>query len=149
MRLISTIIILLCSLAVVKAQQCDKQPAKCNDGKGVASYYHSKFNGRKTATGEVFHSSDYTAASNKLKLGTYIKVTNLRNGKVVYVKVNDRMAAGNKRVVDLTSTAAEYLHFKEQGTTQVILEVVSDVEGRNGILAQRDIDDDVPAKKTL
>ena len=137
MRLISTIIILLCSLVAVKAQQCEKN--KTNDGKGTASYYHSKFNGRKTATGEEFQSANYTAASNKLKLGTYIKVTNLRNGKVVYVKVNDRMAAGNKRVVDLTSTAAEYLHFKEQGTTQVILEVVSDTEGRNGILAQREV----------
>lgn len=105
---------------------------------GVASFYHNKFEGRKTATGEVFKNTNYTAASNKLKLGTYIRVTNLRNGKVVYVKVNDRMAPGNKRIVDLTSAAAEQLHFKQQGTTQVILEVVSDEEGRSGILAQRD-----------
>lgn len=138
MRLISTIIILLSSLVAVRAQQCEK--AKQHDGKGIASYYHAKFDGRKTATGEVFNSANYTAASNKLKLGTYIKVTNLRNGKVVYVKVNDRMAPGNKRVVDLTSSAAEYLHFREQGTTQVVLEVVSETEGRNGILAQRELE---------
>ena len=145
MRLLSTIIILLSSLVVVKAQQSAK--SENGGSKGVASFYHKKFEGRKTATGEVFKNTNYTAASNKLKLGTFIKVTNTRNGKVVYVKVNDRMAPHNKRIVDLTTAAAEQLHFKDQGTTQVLLEVVSEEEGRNGILAQREIS--VSAKNTL
>lgn len=108
--------------------------------KGVASYYHSKFDGRKTATGETFRSTNYTAASNNLKLGTFIKVTNLRNSSVVYVKVNDRMAPSNKRVVDLTASAAEALHFKAEGLTQVSVEVVTEAEGRRAILAQREGD---------
>ncbi len=127
------------SIFAVRAQDVIKKVA-AEGKKGVASYYHSKFDGRKTATGETFQSTNYTAASNNLKLGTYVKVTNLSNGKIVFVKVNDRMAAGNKRVMDLTSSAAEILHFKAQGTTQVSVEVVSDAEGRNAILAQRETD---------
>lgn len=133
-----TVVILMGSIFAVKAQDVIKKMAEGK--KGVASYYHSKFDGRKTATGETFKSTNYTAASNNLKLGTFIKVTNLSNGKVVYVKVNDRMSPGNKRVVDLTSSAAEMLHFKSQGTTQVVVEVVSEVEGKNAILAQREVD---------
>ncbi len=138
MRLIMTVAILMGSVFAVNAQSVISKMIE--GSKGVASYYHSKFNGRKTATGETFQSTNYTAASNNLKLGTFIKVTNLRNGMVVYVKVNDRMAAGNKRVVDLTESAAEALHFKAQGTTQVSVEVVADAEGRNAILAQREVD---------
>lgn len=133
-----TVVILMGSIFAVRAQDVIKKMA---DGKkGVASYYHSKFDGRKTATGETFQSTNYTAASNNLKLGTFIKVTNMSNGMVVYVKVNDRMSPGNKRVVDLTSSAAEALHFKAQGTTQVVVEVVTEAEGRNAILAQRETD---------
>ena len=143
MRLISTIIILLSSLVVVDAQE--KGKAAVANNKGIASYYHPKFEGRKTATGEVFMNTKFTAASNNLKLGTYIKVTNLRNSQVVYVKINDRMAASNRRIVDLTSTAAEQLNFKEQGTTKVMIEVVSDEEGRSGILAQREVMNARPA----
>jgi rare lipoprotein A len=51
---------------------------------GTASFYHDKFEGRKTATGEVFDNENFTAASNHFKLGTYVKVTNQSNGKVVY-----------------------------------------------------------------
>ena len=147
MRLMMTITILLGSLVSGWAQS--SAGSSKADSKRVASFYHSKFDGRKTATGEVFRSTNYTAASNQLKLGTFIKVTNVRNGKVVYVKVNDRMAAHNKRLVDLTSTAAEQLHFKEQGTTQVLLEVVTDDEGRNGILAQRESNQPTRGKNTL
>jgi rare lipoprotein A len=142
-----TVVILMGSIFAVNAQDAIKKVA--NGSKGVASYYHSKFDGQKTATGETFKNTNYTAACNNLKLGTYIKVTNLRNGKVVYVKVNDRMAAGNKRVVDLTSTAAETLHFKSQGTTQVVVEVVTEAEGRNAILAQREVDGTAQPKNTL
>jgi rare lipoprotein A len=106
--------------------------------KGIASFYHPKFEGRKTATGEVFSNSNFTAASNRLPLNTYVKVTNLRNGKVIYVKINDRMAANNSRMLDLTQTAAAELGYKNAGTTQVKMEVVSDTEGRAHVLAQRE-----------
>jgi rare lipoprotein A len=112
--------------------------------KGIASFYHPKFEGRKTATGEVFTNSNFTAASNKIPLNTYVRVTNLHNGKVVYVKINDRMAANNARLVDLTETAAVALDYKMAGITRVKIEVVPDAEGRAHVLAQRE---DVKAKK--
>ncbi|MBK7690624.1 MAG: hypothetical protein IPJ31_05740 [Bacteroidetes bacterium] len=64
---------------------------------GIASYYHSKFEGRKTSTGEIFSNRKLTAANNFLKLGTKVRVTNLLNGKSVIVKINDRM---NKKTSD-------------------------------------------------
>ena len=103
---------------------------------GIASFYHDKFVGRKTATGEVFDNNKYTAASNTHKLGTYVKVTNLTNGEVVYVKVNDRMAANNHRLLDLTSQAASDLRFRNAGTTKVKVEPVSENEGRSRVIAQ-------------
>jgi rare lipoprotein A len=106
--------------------------------KGIASFYHPKFEGRKTATGEVFKNTNFTAASNGIRLNTYVKVTNLSNGKVVYVKINDRMAANNSRMLDLTEAAASELDYRNSGITKVKMEVVSPEEGRQHILAQRE-----------
>ena len=92
--------------------------------KGVASYYHSKFNGRKTATGEVFNNKLLTAANNFLKLGTLVKVTNLINGKSVVVKINDRMNAKNKRLIDLSQEAARQLDLFTRGVGEVSLEIL-------------------------
>lgn len=115
---------------------------------GIASYYHDKFEGRKTATGDVFDNDKFTAASNKFKLGSYAKVTNQSNGQVVYVKINDRMA-NNGRVIDLASIAAKKLEFQKKGITKVKVEVVSAEEGRLGILAQNDLSGEVPQKNEL
>jgi rare lipoprotein A len=106
--------------------------------KGIASFYHPKFEGRRTATGEVFANKAYTAASNNIRLNTFVKVTNLNNGRVVYVKINDRMSAGNKRMLDMTEAAADQLGYRSAGTTQVKMEVVTEEEGLHGVLAQRD-----------
>ena len=93
--------------------------------KGTASFYHQKFNGRKTATGETFNNNDLTAACNQLPLGTMVKVTNLKNGNTVIVKINDRMHAKNKRLIDLTYQAAKELDFIHNGTCKVNVEKVS------------------------
>lgn len=106
--------------------------------KGIASFYHDKFEGRLTANGEVFDNNKFTAASNILKLGSYVKVTNLSNGKVVYVKINDRMAHTNTRLIDLARVAAKELGFIRKGITQVKVEVVPESEGKIGIVAQRE-----------
>lgn len=95
--------------------------------KGIASFYASKFNGRKTATGEIFSNSGMTAASNTFRLGTWVKVTNTRNGKTVIVKVNDRMAPSmhkKGRILDLTQAAAKKLDFVRAGTTSVKVEII-------------------------
>lgn len=91
---------------------------------GQASYYADKFNGRKTANGEVYSSRKYTAACNVLPLGTWIRVTNLRNGKSVIVKTNDRLHPRMKRIVDLSRRAAEELGYISRGLTQVRVEVL-------------------------
>ena len=93
---------------------------------GVASYYHSKFEGRPTASGEPYDQTKLTAAHNKLPLGTMIKVTNLRNKRSVIVKVNDRLHHRNTRVVDLSRAAAASLGFISRGLARVKVEVLKD-----------------------
>ena len=91
---------------------------------GIASYYADKFNGRETASGEIYSHSKSTAACNVLPLGTWIRVTNLRNGKSVILKINDRLHAKNNRVVDLTKSAAQKLGYAGRGLTRVKVEVL-------------------------
>ena len=74
-----------------------------------------------------------------MKLGSYVKVTNISNGKVVYVRINDRM--GHKgRAIDLTNVAAGKLDFIKKGTTNVKFQPVSAEEGKLGILAQNNVE---------
>lgn len=98
------------------------------DGKkviyGVASFYANKFHGRKTASGEIFSQNKFTCACNVLPLGTWVRVTNLRNGRSVVVKTNDRLHPKVKRVVDLTRAAAEKLGYLSSGLTRVKVEVL-------------------------
>jgi rare lipoprotein A len=92
---------------------------------GTASFYHAKFEGRKTASGEVFQNSLYTAAHKTLPFGTLLKVTNLKNGKEVTVKVNDRLPKGSSRIIDLTKAAARDLDFLNAGLTKVKIEIIT------------------------
>ncbi|MFM2387433.1 MAG: hypothetical protein RL660_2190 [Bacteroidota bacterium] len=91
---------------------------------GTASFYASKFNGRKTATGAVFSNNGMTCACNKLPLGTRVRVTNTKNGKSVEVVVNDRLAPNSKRLVDMTQRCAKELGFYNAGLTTVKVEVI-------------------------
>lgn len=91
---------------------------------GTASFYSNSFHGKKTASGETFSQQKYTAACNVLPLGTWIKVTNLRNGKTVTVKINDRLHSRMTRVVDLSRVAADKLNYVKSGLTRVRVEVL-------------------------
>lgn len=91
---------------------------------GIASFYSNKFNGRKTSNGEIFNQQKLTGAHNSLPMGTYVRVTNLKNGKSVIVKINDRLHHRNKRIIDLTRAAAQKLGFVKSGLTRVKLEVL-------------------------
>ena len=91
---------------------------------GTASFYSNSFNGRKTANGEIYSHKKMTAACNVLPLGTWIRVTNLRNGKSVVVKTNDRLHSKMTRVVDLSRSAAEKLNYIKSGLTRVRVEVI-------------------------
>ncbi|MBO9572368.1 MAG: septal ring lytic transglycosylase RlpA family protein [Chitinophagaceae bacterium] len=90
---------------------------------GVASYYHRKFQGRLTASGEKYDTLKMTAAHNALPFGTKIKVTNLKNGKSVVVTVNDRLHHRNTRLVDLSLAAARKLGYTGRGLTRVRVEI--------------------------
>ena len=91
---------------------------------GTASYYADKFNGRKTANDEVFSQKKMTAACNVLPMGTWIKVTNLRNRKWVIVRTNDRLHPRMKRIVDLSRLAAQKLGYISHGLARVKVEVL-------------------------
>src|SRR5437763_365105 len=91
---------------------------------GTASWYGEYFDGRPTASGEEFDMYDMTAAHPTLPLGSYVKVTNLRNGRVVVVKVNDRGPIVQGRIIDLSYGAAQVLEFQDHGLQKVRLDVV-------------------------
>lgn len=91
---------------------------------GTASYYANKFNGRKTANGEIFSQTKMTGAHNTLPLGTWVRVTNLRNRKTVVVRINDRLHHKNPRLIDLSRTAAQKLGYTTQGLTKVKVETL-------------------------
>lgn len=91
---------------------------------GVASYYANKFEGRKTYTDETFTQAKLTGASNTLPMHTWVRVTNLHNGKTVIVRINDKMHPHNKRLIDLSRGAAERLGYAGRGLTKVRIDVL-------------------------
>jgi len=91
---------------------------------GTATWYGSNFEGKETASGEKYNMYDLTAAHLTLPFGSYVKVTNLRNGKAVVVRVNDRGPIVPGRIIDLSYGAAEALQMKAYGLQQVRLDLV-------------------------
>jgi rare lipoprotein A len=91
---------------------------------GQASFYSNKFNGRRTASGETFDQKKFTCACNVLPLGTWVKVTNLKNGRSAIVKINDRIHPKMRRIVDLSRAAAQKLGYVSNGLTRVKVELV-------------------------
>ena len=90
---------------------------------GTASWYGDYFQGKPTASGEPFDMRDFTAAHPSLPLGTFVRVTNLRNGKVVVVRINDRGPVVDGRIIDVSYNAARALGFKERGLQKVRLDI--------------------------
>lgn len=93
-------------------------------GEGLASYYHSKFQGRKTANGERFDVNDRTAAHRTLPFNTIVKVTNLTNDKFVFVRINDRGPHKHARIIDISPAAAREIDLIRSGTAKVKVELV-------------------------
>ena len=91
----------------------------------TATYYHSKFNGRKTASGEIYKPNKLTCASNNYELGTHVIVTNTQNGKSVMVKVNDRMAIRYSDRIDLSPQAFKKIASLHTGKVPVKVEIVN------------------------
>jgi rare lipoprotein A len=98
---------------------------RSNGLQGTASYYGGKFHGRRTASGERFNQEALTAAHKTLPLGTKVRVTNVRTGDSVEVRINDRGPYHGGRVIDLSKGAARELGMLPAGTARVRLEVVA------------------------
>jgi rare lipoprotein A len=86
---------------------------------GTASWYGEFFQGKETASGERYDMLDFTAAHPTLPLGTFVKVTNLKNGRAVVVRINDRGPVVDGRIIDVSYNAARALGFKERGVQKV------------------------------
>jgi peptidoglycan lytic transglycosylase len=91
---------------------------------GTASWYGETFQGKPTASGERYEMYDMTAAHLRLPMGSYVKVTNLRNGRSVIVRVNDRGPVVPGRIIDLSYGAAQALQFRSRGLQRVRLDLV-------------------------
>lgn len=91
---------------------------------GLVSWYGEQFHDRPTASGERFDSTAMTMAHPHLPFGTRVKVTNLRNGRTVVLRVNDRGPFVGQRIADLSQAAASYLGMLRRGIAKVRLEVL-------------------------
>lgn len=91
---------------------------------GLASYYHHRFHGRKTASGRPHDADELVAAHRTHPFGTFLRVTNLSNMKRVIVCVTDRGPYRRGRIIDVSAGAAELLGFKKKGVARVRVEVV-------------------------
>jgi len=111
-------VLLMCALWVappaVAAMRC-----KTEVGRGEASWYGPGFEGGITKANEPFDPAALTAAHPTLPFGTILKVTNLRNARTVYVRVNDRGAFGKQRLIDLSEGAAQQIGMIDSGTAAV------------------------------
>jgi len=94
------------------------------EAEGVASWYGEKFHGHRTSNGEVYDMYQFTAAHKNLPLPTFVRVTNVDNGKSVVVRVNDRGPFYGDRIIDLSYAAAARLGYADKGTANVKVEAI-------------------------
>jgi rare lipoprotein A len=104
----------------------DPKPASIEFGK--ASFYGGRWIGRLTANGEHYHAADCTAAHKKLPFNTMVRVTNLRNGKTVIVRINNRGPYAKGRILDLSVVAARQLDMMGDGIIPVKAEILKKIE---------------------
>lgn len=105
--------------------------------RGMASWYGTKFHGRKTSNGEIYSLYAMSAAHKTLPIPVYVKVTNLDNGRQAVVRVNDRGPFHSDRIIDLSYAAAVKLGYAEQGTAEVEIEVIDTDNMRTAALAEQ------------
>lgn len=112
------------------------QEAKIFRQEGIASWYGKEFEGRPTASGEIFDSSQLTAAHPSLPFGTILVVTNQHNNKKVTVRVNDRGPFVSARIIDVSRAAAEQLDMITTGTAPVIIESIERIVVSSPVIEQ-------------
>lgn len=114
--------------------------------KGIASYYGRFFHNRKTANGEIFDMDGMTAAHKNLPFGTMVRVSNLKNGKEIIVRINDRLPQNSRRTIDLAKGAAKKLGMIQMGLAPVTISVLKP-EAMAGLIEY--YEDDVPESLRL
>ncbi|MCF8473551.1 MAG: septal ring lytic transglycosylase RlpA family protein [Emcibacter sp.] len=99
------------------------------DKVGLASWYGQKFHGLRTANGDIFNMNDLTAAHTTLPMPSYVRVTNIENGRWLILKVNDRGPFVGDRLIDVSRRAAQLLGFEKKGVTHVRVQAVKGPRG--------------------
>jgi rare lipoprotein A len=124
------------SYVVLGRRYHTKESSKNHVERGLASWYGSKFHGRRTSSGEVYDMHKMTAAHKTLPLPSYVQVTNLENGRTAVVRVNDRGPFHGGRVIDLSYAAAKKLGVVSAGTAKVEVRSI-DPRDHGGLVASR------------
>ena len=104
---------------------------------GIASWYGPNFHGKPTANGETFDMNALSAAHRTLPLPSLVRVVNLRNGRSIAVRVNDRGPFARGRIIDVSRRTAQLLGFERQGTTPVRVEIMAQESRQLALIAQR------------
>ena len=112
------VILLILILLACAARPSVRKPA-VYDRTGIASYYANKLHGRKTASGERYNKNALTAAHPFLPFGTRVRVINLKNGREVKVRINDRGPFAKGRIIDVSYAAARKLNMVRSGLVRV------------------------------
>ena len=121
----------LCTIAIAQHPSTKKNTKHATVLEGTASYYADKFQGRRMANGAKYDWHKYTAAANKIPLGTWVRVRNLSNKKNVIVQITDRMSRKNKRLIDVSKASAIKLGFVEKGLAKVRVEVIDNPQKKS------------------
>lgn len=131
-KLVKTILLLIiplfltgCSDSSSKSEDSPVYPTAGAFQTGIASWYGAEYQGRPTASGEIFDRNVMTAAHKSLAFQTWVEVNNLENGRKVRVKINDRGPFVEGRIIDLSERAADELGMKIAGLAQVSLKIVT------------------------
>jgi rare lipoprotein A len=96
------------------------------DESGVASWYGAQFHGRRTANGELYDMNTLTAAHRTLPMPSFVRVTNLENGRSLILRVNDRGPFARGRILDVSRRASQLLGFHDNGTARVRVQIMAD-----------------------
>ena len=108
------------------------------DVTGIASWYGDDFHGLLTANGETYDMNALTAAHKTLPMPTYVRITNLENGRSLVLRINDRGPFVNQRIIDVSRRSAQLLGFHRQGTARVRVRAITAVSG-DSFVAERPV----------
>ena len=129
--MIKLLLITLISFSLMFGEEPQQSSKKFIEGR--ASFYGKEFEGRKTASGEIFSNYKFTAAHRKYAFGTYLRVINLKNNLSVTVRVSDRGPYNYTRIIDLSEAAARRIGSYMHGLTTVRIEELNLLQRNNEI----------------